>query len=920
MNRGLERGGGDDGSRDAVWSATVPPIAAAAGSGTGFDRFYSYVAPEYRVAGPTPTLPIPADRVAAIPALRDELLAHLGMDGGAAERLSRDGFVVLADARSGSADFGAGYRWLGKEMAVYVTSDSVLHLLHLVFDRTLLVVETEHLAPLLARLMIALRAAARAGLAWPGAAGDAARANLAVIEVVARVLDPETIVSPEVRDEVLMEVAAIEEHEWTRHSPVFGYDEDYTNYVPRGHYTRSEALERYFRAMVWLGRMTFLVRASDDPEPGGLVDRALARRFAAQSALFSRWLDTVPLDGAPAARSWDRIYRTTAFFVGFADDLTPPEVGSAATTALGRDWGPEDLVDGAGLDALRAAIAAGRKPGIYSDTGATTLQVGPEESGRPEVVDGILAATAGMRFMGQRWTPDGEVMGRLVFPTVGPHNGEGSPFTLVALQSSGVRGFARGLDVMSAMGSSRAGAIVETLGDASYENFAEAREAAAGVFPAVGDPSWRATVYWAWLDLLREVVLPTAPPVQGFQTTDAWTDRMLNTSLASWTELRHDSVLYVKQTGVVGGLRESEPPRPTGFVDPYPELYAKVRSLVRMVRFGLQDLGFPAEGDAVGNVLTGIDGVVLRLQEIAIRELRDEPLTNDVAFLSDFASVYDELLDRISGLGGLPRGTGESLAEDLWTTLAVDVQSNLWAGEVLEEGSGALELLVVAARIPGGTDYFIAAGPVFTHYEFRHPLRARLTDAAWRELLDGDAPPAHPAWTCSFRHPCSARGSAAGSVAPSPPVDAAAPMTLRDWLVAHGVAPRGRAASSPSARREGLWHGRSCLLSGVPSGGEGWLDLNAFQQALNGQCEAIDRCYVDALAGRPTLEGQLDFDLVIDERGRVSVDLADVSPALDVAGVVECIEGRLRAMNLTSSPPEGGEVRIRVPVVLALEW
>jgi hypothetical protein len=26
--------------------------------------------------------------------------------------------------------------------------------------------------------------------------------------------------------------------------------------VPRGHYTRSEALKRYFRAMMWHGRMT----------------------------------------------------------------------------------------------------------------------------------------------------------------------------------------------------------------------------------------------------------------------------------------------------------------------------------------------------------------------------------------------------------------------------------------------------------------------------------------------------------------------------------------------------------------------------------------------------------------------------------------------------------------------------------------
>jgi len=33
--------------------------------------------------------------------------------------------------------------------------------------------------------------------------------------------------------------------------------EDYSQYIPRGHYTRSEDLKMYFKAMMWYGRLTF---------------------------------------------------------------------------------------------------------------------------------------------------------------------------------------------------------------------------------------------------------------------------------------------------------------------------------------------------------------------------------------------------------------------------------------------------------------------------------------------------------------------------------------------------------------------------------------------------------------------------------------------------------------------------------------
>ena len=53
------------------------------------------------------------------------------------------------------------------------------------------------------------------------------------------------------------------------------YKEDYGQYKPRGHYTRSEDLQRYFQAMMWYGRITFRLRNADETRSALLLTQAL---------------------------------------------------------------------------------------------------------------------------------------------------------------------------------------------------------------------------------------------------------------------------------------------------------------------------------------------------------------------------------------------------------------------------------------------------------------------------------------------------------------------------------------------------------------------------------------------------------------------------------------------------------------------
>jgi len=58
----------------------------------------------------------------------------------------------------------------------------------------------------------------------------------------------------------------------------------------------------------------------------------------------------------------------------------------------------------------------------------------------------------------------------------------------------------------------------------------------------------------------------------------------------------------------------------------------------------------------------------------------------------------------------------------------------------------------VVLRQPDG-HLTVNAGPVFSYYEFKHPMSNRRTDEEWRDLLVSHTPPDQPSWTHSYRVP-----------------------------------------------------------------------------------------------------------------------------------------------------------------------
>jgi hypothetical protein len=145
-----------------------------------------------------------------------------------------------------------------------------------------------------------------------------------------------------------------------------------------------------------------------------------------------------------------------------------------------------------------------------------------------------------------------------------------------------------------------------------------------------------------------------------------------------------------------------------------------------------------------------MEQIATRLQTIAEKQLRNEAPTAEEYEFIRFYGAEIEALTFAADDDGIYQGRGGSPAggNPLQAAVVVDIASNPSAGVVLENGVGRVFDIYVVAPIEGRL--VLTKGGVFSHYEFTQPLDARLTDEAWRALLDaGDAPPL-AGWTSSY--------------------------------------------------------------------------------------------------------------------------------------------------------------------------
>jgi len=719
-----------------------------------FGKYYQPV--KFQVKPAVPAYPLPLKP--------EDLYNYLKISGllgdkAANELLIKNGLVTIP--WGAQDDVVKAYQAIKKmDVPVFVTSDSLLHLYHIQFDETLKQIEQKEFYPDLIKISEAMQTELlKLYQTSPDSTRPAYLKGVAYFTVGLKLLKPEAQVPKPVKDKVSWELDKIEKHagfpdeEEAKEKSIFTYGEDYSQYVPRGHYTQSEELKRYFKAMMWYGRMTMLIKG--DPKFGpmekALVPSAEAKTQTILAAIISGLAGELKVDNQPLIEKWNRIYAVSAYYVGFSDDLTIYEYQDALRSVLGNKFKPGRLMDDKTFLNFQAKIAGLRKPAIYSGTGASAINMDQEGSLKPEQLVEILAKTQGFRFMGQRYVPDSFILSQMVAPTIDKLFGRAG-FTTVEIPDFGpVRAFPRGLDVMAVLGSKRALKIMDNLGDSQYGRYQDTFDKLKKQFDEVPEKDWNQNLYWSWLYALKALISePAQAGWPGFMLTDAWKDKELNAALGSWAALRHDTILYVKQSYTPGIYATSVQPHPqelpvVGYVEPAPEFYARLIALTRMTEKGLSELKVLDEGSK--SRLSDLDAVLNRLLDISVRELENKKLDqSDYDFIKDFAANINSIVT----------GTGNATQK---TTLVADVHTEQNTSKVLEEATGYLRLMLVAYKMPEG-HILVGVGPVYSYYEFKHPMSDRLTDEKWRTMLETGKAPELPDWTKTFASFSGSAGTA----------------------------------------------------------------------------------------------------------------------------------------------------------------
>jgi hypothetical protein len=316
-----------------------------------------------------------------------------------------------------------------------------------------------------------------------------------------------------------------------------------------------------------------------------------------------------------------------------------------------------------------------------------------------------------------------------------------------------------GLDVMYALGNDAALPLLEQgLTEFPYAANLKASRDFVERQPA---SAWQDSAYNVWLGALRALDDDLSAEKHAPQAmhTAAWQRKQLQTQLASWSELRHNTVLYAKPPYTSGATCEY----PNGYVEPYPELYARVKLLLSETARQIEATSLYLAGRDLSSrkqrtveALRNMAEILDRLETLARKELAAEPFSqDDVEWIKGFIVQQGR-----RGCAGPPYdGWYTSLFYrgpircSEWSPTIVDVHTNPngEVAETLETGVGDCNFLVAAIDNDG--DRMVYVGPVYSYYEFLQPAEDRLTDEAWGKLLEaGEAPP-RPTWTEVFQAP-----------------------------------------------------------------------------------------------------------------------------------------------------------------------
>ena len=575
-----------------------------------------------------------------------------------------------------------------------VTTDAVLDVTNAVLGHLIIATELQ-LKPPLQELTNVLVDASRAQ--WESASSpelkEAALHNWAYFTVAQHLLGDGDKVPAPIKPLVQGEIDLITAHAGPARSPLFGYQEDYRAYDAQASFP---SLRGYLQAMTWYERMGLRLNPGDTDD---------ARAHGQQETLRAL-LITYALEHNPQALAeWRRICKITAILEGGADNLTVDDY----LTLMKRVFQPlssaEEL---AKADKLQAFIEGARQ---LKQPRLIPPWLAVDSSALKRWEDHALDFSV----FGRRFAPDAYVFQQLAYPNVGT--------------ASRPRSLPNGLDLMAAYGSPTAASLLKQSCAFSFRDYDTKLSQLHSAL--IGGNSL--SLPTRWLDVLRSLFAPrrgaTALQVLG---SDAWQRKALQTALGGWIERGH---LFSSPSSPAEADSVTSSAQTYGYVEPYPELYAKLSSLASDLQMELATLGVSFSQPLLKQ-LADLQKLLNRSENIADQELAGKDLSsNDLNFIQKIGLTLETLSQ-------LPMPVAKALnAQQTGTVpMVTELYPDYRDQMALQAGLGHVFMLLALIQTKDGAQ--VVHGGTFSYYEFQQPLGKRITEKEWEtKVAHGGLPP-----------------------------------------------------------------------------------------------------------------------------------------------------------------------------------
>lgn len=579
----------------------------------------------------------------------------------------------------------------------FVTTDLYLQLFHMHFSFMLRKLEEEKFIPILEEMLEGFQGEVQKQLTQTTNAAimDDLAYNAASYGIPLSILNDNTEKIPaQFKPQVESELSKIRAERADTSSLLSAYkifQFPYDQFKPRGHYTRTEGLKKYFNAMQWLQLAPYCLEADDD------FKKAVVAAYVLNSGSGN--------SGRTLKELYDAILTPTTFLIGKPDNLSLLDLCEVLEMQ-----NPGSLEDALKPEQMGRTLEAMRK--LAKDKNIIKPK---KERTCPDKIN----------FMPARFVLDNEILQTMVEPEKRP--------------------YPKGLDMLAGFGNECAENLLvdELKEDENWEEFLPNLQKMKEKY--ANYDNWDESVYAKWIQGLNRM-LDDHKSYPYFMQLPQWDKKNMNTALASWAELKHDAILYTEQIGAAecgGGYECEPPPNPyvLGYVEPNVKYWNAAIDLLDltddlMLKHKLMDRNMKHE-------LTRLRETCAFLLNVSNKELKGEKLTEqEYRTIELIGSSVDYLTRAILDVSDWRQVKGP----DQEIAVVADIYTNNLGEEtgILHVAVGYANDIYVLVEIEGSL--YITKGATLSYYEFPTPITTRLTDEQWQQMLKDKKVPATPAW------------------------------------------------------------------------------------------------------------------------------------------------------------------------------